>query len=200
MRKRRVCKFTNDYRRAFIIIGIILLLGVAFGALYSVYIGENRLSETNRYITELTDYSVGKIDNNNIFRTALFADFTALFAVWLFGSFSRLIPLVFAAILWKGFKTGFSVGVLLRLIGGKAIALTIFSTMLQNIIFVPFMIVLAVICIQNTIKFKNINDRRKVLKYRGTVLCMVVLTSLLCGALNGYVVPYILKPFCNMLS
>lgn len=199
MRKKKIEAFAfikEDIRnnlKAYIILIIIFSIGIFLGVLLinqseskenikdyiNSYIDETKNLQNGDYIGELQK----DIKNNIII----------VFTLWFAGTTIIGIPIMFGIILFKGFCLGCTIASCVYVLGKLKGLIFIFITItLQNIIFIPAIIILGVSCIKlyNSI----IKDRRKeniklsILKH--SIISIIVLMILIIASIIKIEVSY----------
>lgn len=146
--------------RSYIIITIIFLVGIFLGVLFinntdsksdiekyiNTYIDETKMLQDGDYLSELE-----KDIEKNVLLT---------FFLWFAGTTIIGIPIVFGIILYRGFCLGYTISACVITLGKlKGIIFILTTVFLQNIIFIPAIIMLGVSSIK---LYKSIiKDRRK---------------------------------------
>lgn len=152
-------EITNNIR-SYIIITIIFLVGIFLGVLFinntdsksdiekyiNTYIDETKMLQDGDYLSELE-----KDIEKNVLLT---------FFLWFAGTTIIGIPIVFGIILYRGFCLGYTISACVITLGKlKGIIFILTTVFLQNIIFIPAIILLGVSSIK---LYKSIiKDRRK---------------------------------------
>ena len=152
-------EITNNIR-SYIIITIIFLVGIFLGVLFinntdsksdiekyiNTYVDETKTLENGDYLGELP-----KDIKSNI---------TLVILLWFAGTTIIGIPIVFGIILYRGFCLGYTISACVITLGKlKGIIFILTTVFLQNIIFIPAIILLGVSSIK---LYKSIiKDRRK---------------------------------------
>lgn len=179
--------------KAYIVICVIFTVGIFLGVMIvnqtedksqienyiNTYIDETKLIENGDYLHELQN----DIKDNIIL----------VFSLWFAGTTIIGIPIVFGIILFRGFCLGYTIAscvfVLGRLKGIMFILMTIF---LQNIIFIPAIIMLGVSSIK--LYTSIIKDRRKeniklsIIKH--CIISIIILLSLIASSIIKVEISY----------
>lgn len=185
-------EITNNIK-SYMIITIIFLSGIFMGVLYisktdsksdiekyiSTYIDEAKMIQEGDYLGEIS-----KDIKSDILLTAL---------LWFAGTTIIGIPIVFGIILFRGFCLGYTISACIISLGKiKGIIFILTTTLLQNIIFIPAIIVLGVSSIK---LYKSIiKDRRKenikisILKH--SIITTMVLISFIIASIIKIEVSY----------
>lgn len=179
--------------KSYMIITIIFLSGIFMGVLFisktdsksdiekyiSTYIDETKMIQEGDYLGEIS-----KDIKSDILLTAL---------LWFAGTTIIGIPIVFGIILFRGFCLGYTISACIISLGKiKGIIFILTTTLLQNIIFIPAIIVLGVSSIK---LYKSIiKDRRKenirisILKH--SIITTMVLISFIIASIIKIEVSY----------
>lgn len=166
MRKRKNEVFTvikeniQNNLKAYIVICVIFAVGIFLGVMIvnqtedktqienyiNTYIDETKLIENGDYLHELQK----DIKDNIIL----------VFSLWFAGTTIIGIPIVFGIILFRGFCLGYTIASCVFVLGKiKGIMFILMTVFLQNIIFIPAIIMLGVSSIK--LYTSIIKDRRK---------------------------------------
>ncbi len=179
--------------KSYIIITIIFLSGIFMGVLFinktdtksdiekyiNTYIDETKMIQNGDYLIEIS-----KEIKSDIILTVL---------LWFAGTTIIGIPIVLGIILFRGFCLGYTISACIMSLGKiKGIVFILTTTLLQNIIFIPAIIVLGVSSIK---LYKSIiKDRRKenikisILKH--SIITMMVLISFIIASIIKIEVSY----------
>ena len=185
-------EITNNIK-PYIIITIIFLSGIFMGVLFinktdtkndiekyiNTYIDETKMMQNGDYLIEIS-----KEIKSDIILTVL---------LWFAGTTIIGIPIVLGIILFRGFCLGYTISACIISLGKiKGIVFILTTTLLQNIIFIPAIIVLGVSSIK---LYKSIiKDRRKenikisILKH--SIITMMVLISFIIASIIKIEVSY----------
>ena len=185
-------EITNNIK-PYIIITIIFLSGIFMGVLFinktdttsdiekyiNTYIDETKMIQNGDYLIEIS-----KEIKSDIILTVL---------LWFAGTTIIGIPIVLGIILFRGFCLGYTISACIMSLGKiKGIVFILTTTLLQNIIFIPAIIVLGVSSIK---LYKSIiKDRRKenikisILKH--SIITMMVLISFIIASIIKIEVSY----------
>lgn len=144
----------------YVIIAIIFLVGLFLGVMFvnqteskteiekymNTYIDETKLLQNGDYLKELQ-----KDIKNNI---------VLVFSLWFAGTTIIGIPIVFGILLFRGFSFGYTIASCVYVLGkAKGIIFIFITIFMQNIIFIPAIMILGVSSIK--LYTSIIKDRRK---------------------------------------
>jgi len=199
MRKRKneiFLAITSDIRnnlKSYFIVIVIFVVGVFLGVLFlnqaqdkaeiekyiSTYIDETKTNQNRDYLSEL---------KNDIKENILL-----VFLLWFAGTTIIGIPIVLGIILFRGFCLGYTIAGCVYVLGKiKGIIFIIITIFLQNIIFIPAIMILGVSSIK---LYKSIiKDRRKeniklsILKH--SVISIITMIALIVSSIIKIEVSY----------
>lgn len=148
--------------KEYVIVLSILMLGVIVGVIFVNQLSDNQKSELNLYITSFVDLMKGDndIDTIGLLQNSIKQNITLTILLWFVGSTVIGLPIVYGIILFRGFCLGYTISAIVAILGtSKGMIFTMSTMLLQNIIFIPCILALAV---SGTKLYKSImKDRRK---------------------------------------
>lgn len=166
MRKRKYEIFTIikddvlNNAKMYFIVAIIFVVGMFFGVMF---INQSKdKSEIEKYINTYVDEtkSLQNGDYFNELREDIKNNITLVLLLWFAGTTIIGIPIVLGIILFRGFCLGYTIASCVYVLGRvKALIFIIIAMLLQNLIFIPAIMILGVSSIK---LYKSIiKDRRK---------------------------------------
>ena len=167
----------NNIREFFCVISL-LLIGIILSIIFINNVNEMQKNEITSYIQ---DYISNLKEGKNINKKAVFWDsikYNAIFTITLwFGGLTIIgIPIVYITIIFKGFTLGYTISVLIAILGtGKGSMFVFCAMFLQNIIAIPCILTIAVSGIK--IYKVIVKDKRK--ENMKLEICRHTITSLL---------------------
>ena len=199
MRKRKNEIFTiikddvlNNTKSYFIVI-VIFVVGIFLGVMYinqtkdksevekyiNTYIDETKLIENGDYFTEL--------------QNDIKSNIALVLLLWFAGTTIIGIPIVLGLILFRGFCLGYTIASCVYVLGrAKALIFIVITILLQNIIFIPAIMILGVSSIK---LYKSIvKDRRKeniklsILKH--SLISLIILIALIISSIIKIQISY----------
>ena len=169
MRGKREFKLLNiikehilNNKKEYFIIFLIFIIGIFSGVFFINNIQETTKTEISNYLNQfienfkkLEDINLIELLKNSIMQNGLLT-----VAIWFFGTTVIGIPIVFGIILYRGFCLGYTISLCITIMGlGKGISFVIVTLLLQNILFIPAILALAVSGVK---LYKSIiKDKRK---------------------------------------
>ena len=183
-----VFNYIKENAKIYLILIIIFFIGLILGILFVNNSNETQSNQISSYINNFIN-SVKEnyqISTKELLFSSIFNNICIATLLWFLGSTVIGVPLIYLVIGYKGYCIGYTISAITATLGtGKAI-LFIFSTMLlQNIIYIPAIITLAV----SGIKLYRLimEDRRreniKLQIFKHTIFSLLILTILICSSL-----------------
>lgn len=183
-----VFEYIRENVRIYLILIILFFIGIILGVLFVNNSDEVQANEISNYINNFInsvkeDY---QISTKNLLFTSVFNNTCIAILLWFLGSTVIGVPLIYLVIGYKGYCMGYTISSIIATVGTNKGILFITSTMLlQNIIYIPTIMTLAVSGIK---LYKLImEDRRKenikvqILKH--TIFSLLMLIILLISSL-----------------
>lgn len=148
--------------KEYIIFTVIFLIGIVIGVIFINNISENQGLEINNYITSfITSLKENKqIDDFILLKDSIKKNIVLAVILWFMGSTVIGISIVYLIVIFRGFCLGYTISSIIATCGlWKGILFILSTIFIQNIIFIPCIIALAVsgMRLHNSI----MKDRRK---------------------------------------
>lgn len=148
--------------KEYIIVLLMFVIGVFVGVLFINNMNSEQNVEVSTYLTSFIDKfkNTENINNAEILRTSVLQNVILACILWFFGTTVIGLPVVFGIVLYRGFCLGYTVSASIMVLGlSKGIPFILIALLLQNIIFIPAIIAIAVSGFK---LYKSIvKDRRK---------------------------------------
>ena len=191
--KNIILEHINNNLREYTLALLIFIIGVIAGVIFINNATEQQISEITTYLNNFlgqlkTEY---KIDRAVLLKNTLISNLGLTIFIWFVGSTVIGIPIVYIITAYRGFCLSYTISSAVLVLGiSKGIVFAISSVLLQNIIFIPCLIALAV---SGTKMCKNIlKDKRKqkikIEITRQTLFCIIILLVL---EISAFVETYI---------
>lgn len=183
----------RDNLKLYIIISLFLLIGIVLGVIFVNSMTETQNEEVKTYITEFTNSlkNGSKIDNIELLKNSVINNLILVFLMWLVGSTVIGVPIVIGIVVIRGFCLGYTLSAILVTFSlGKGILFFTTTMLLQNIIFLPCLVALAVsgLKLYKSIMKDRCKENIKIEIFRHTIFCLIILTVL---AVESFVEAYI---------
>lgn len=183
-----IFEYIKDNAKIYLILTIIFFIGLILGVLFVNNSNEAQANQISNYINNFIN-SVKEnyqISTKTLLFTSIFNNVCIAILLWFLGSTVIGVPLIYLVIGYKGYCIGYTISSVVATVGtGKGILFIISTMLLQNIIYIPTIITLAV----SGIKLYRLimEDRRKenikvqILKH--TIFSILMLIILLFSSL-----------------
>ena len=152
----------HDNLKSYLIVIILFIIGIVAGVIFINNTNETQGAEIQGYINNFIsslkqDYHIDKME---LLKSSLWDNFILIISMWFIGSTVIGIPIVFGIVIFRGFCIGYAVSSAIAVLGiQKGIIFLLTTMFLQNIIFIPVIICMAVSCIR---LYKSImKDKRR---------------------------------------
>ena len=186
--KELVLNHIYENIRSYIIVILIFLIGIIAGVIFINNTNETQSAEIQSYIQNFIsslkqDYHIDKME---LIKNSLGDNIILIVSMWFIGSTVIGIPIVLGIVLFRGFCIGYTVASIIGVLGVQKGVLFLFTTVfLQNVIFIPVIICMAVSCIK---LYKSImkDKRRENIKIeilRHTLISVMLLLFLVVASL-----------------
>lgn len=198
-----IFEYIEENAKIYLILTIIFFIGLILGILFVNNSNESQANQISNYINNFIN-SVKEnyqISTKTLLFTSIFNNTCISILLWFLGSTVIGVPLIYLVIGYKGYCVGYTISSVIATIGtGKGILFITSTMLLQNIIYIPTIITLAVSGIK---LYKLImEDRRKenikvqILKhtiFSLLMLIMLLLSSLIETYISGNLSQILLK-------
>lgn len=133
--------------KEYLIVSIVFLIGIIIGVIFINNSGENQKLEINDYLNTFIECLNGdyEVDTSNLVKSSIINNLILALSLWFIGSTVIGIPIVYIIIGIRGFCLGYTISsVMITYSVWKGILFSICTLLLQNIIFIPCILALAV--------------------------------------------------------
>ncbi len=182
-------------KKEYIIITLIFIIGIFLGVLFNNNVQQIQKDEIGNYLNTFIDKikNTEQINNIELLKTSIFQNITLAIIIWFFGTTVIGIPVVFGIIAYRGFCLGYTVSICISVMGlSKGLIFIIISLLLQNIIFIPSMLALAVSgfkLYKSIIKDKG-KENIKLEIIRHTIFSIIMLAALIVSSIVEIVISF----------
>lgn len=160
--KELILEHVNSNLKEYIISFIIFVIGIILGMALLQNLSDAQKGEISGYIYNTIDTLKGntEIDTISLLKNSIMNNILLTILMWFVGSTIIGLPIVYGIVAFKGFSLGYTISAIIAILGtGNGMIFTITTMLLQNIIFIPCILALAV---SATKLCKSIvKDRRK---------------------------------------
>ncbi len=149
-------------KKKYFIISLVFIIGIFSGVFFINNIQQEPKTEITNYLNQFIEKFKGleSINKIELLKSSIAQNLILGISIWFFGTTVIGIPIVFGIILYRGFCLGYTISLCISIMGlGKGFSFIVITLLLQNIIFIPAILALAVSGIK---LYKSIvKDKRK---------------------------------------
>ncbi|HHD2752311.1 TPA: stage II sporulation protein M [Clostridium perfringens] len=155
----------KENKITFLWVLLFFLVGIVLGS-YTVYY----MSDFNR--VEITNYFnnfLGFLNGNSVAYTSILVDsiknvLPMVVIIILLGYTAVGIPVILMMDLAKGYVIGFTFSLIVSILGGKGLMLVLSGLMLQNLIFIPIIMLISILAIKHSMTKLKMGASRERMK------------------------------------
>lgn len=155
----------KENKITFLWVLLFFLVGIVLGS-YTVYY----MSDFNR--VEITNYFnnfLGFLNGNSVAYTSILVDsiknvLPMVVIIILLGYTAVGIPVILMMDLAKGYVIGFTFSLIVSILGGKGLMLVLSGLMLQNLIFIPIIMLISILAIKHSMTKLKMGASRERIK------------------------------------
>lgn len=160
--KQMITNHIYDNMKSYLIVICIFLIGLTIGVIFINHITEENFTQIQEYLNQFIEAVKGDyhIDTGELLKNSLIDNLKLTIAMWFIGSTVVGMPIVLGIVLYRGFCIGYTISSAIMVLGSqRGIIFSLATMLLQNILFIPILLVLAVSGIR---LYKSImKDKRK---------------------------------------
>ena len=192
---KKASKLTNlitnhikENLKAYVIISFILLIGIILGIIFINYMNDSQSQEVENYLTNFINSlkNGSTIDSGQLLKKSIGNNLFLVLFMWFVGSTVIGIPIVVGMVAFRGFCLGYTISASIAVLGtGKGILFFVTTMLLQNLIFLPCIMALAVsgIKLYKSIMKDKRKENVKFEIFRHTIFSLIILIALLLSSL-----------------
>ncbi len=151
----------NNGKEYFIVL-LMFIIGIFAGVLFVNNMQNDQNMQVTSYLSNFIEKFKGteNLNSAEILKNSILQNVMLVCILWFFGTTVIGLPVVFGIVLYRGFCLGYTISATIMVLGlSKGIAFILISLLLQNIIFIPAILAVAVSGFK---LYKSIiKDRRK---------------------------------------
>lgn len=188
-------------KKEYILVTLLFIIGIFLGVFFVNNIEETQKSEIMTYMNTFMEKmkNAESLDYMELLKNSIGQNILLAIVLWFFGTTVIGIPVVFGIVLYRGFCLGYTIAVCITMMGlHQGILFVLILLLLQNIIFIPAILALAVSgfkLYKSIIKDRN-KENVKIEVVRHTIFSFIMLLLLvLSSVIEIFLSTNILKGF-----
>lgn len=186
--------------KLYLIVILLLIIGIIVGVIFINNTNETQYTEIQNYINNFISSLKGNyhIDKTELLKNSIKDNLILTLSMWFIGSTVIGIPIVLGIVIFRGFCIGYTVSSIIAVLEvQKGILFLITAVFLQNLIFIPVIICMAVSCIK---LYKSIlkDKRRENIKVEIVRHTLISIILLLCLTISSLVEVYVSSNLLTM--
>lgn len=133
--------------KEYIIVSLIFVIGIFLGVLFVNNIQDTQKAEINTYLNNFISKfkEPDSVNNIELVKECMNEKVILAVVIWFFGTTVIGIPIVFGIVLYRGFCLGYTISACIASLGmSKGLVFILTALLLQNILFIPAILALAV--------------------------------------------------------
>ena len=147
-----VYEVIDDSKIIFLWVLLFLLIGIVLGSCTVYYMSDFNKVEIGTYFSEFLSFlGTNKISYLQVLLRSIFNIAPIVLIIVLLGFTLIGCPVILFIDLVKGYILGFTFALLASILGGKGIILLALGIVIQQIIFIPCIIILSIVAVKNSI-------------------------------------------------
>jgi len=184
--KLRLKQHITENRWQYILITVIFLIGLVLGNYKALGLEGGVKSHLLALIDNYLQGGIsGSLNGNGIFLSAFYNQAKTVIAIWFLGLTVIGFPLILAVIFLRGFSFGFTVGFLLQEKAGIGILISIISILPQNLVYIPCLIMVAVLAMNFSIYIIKRRNNKMMPLSTGLITYSLLMLFCMCIFLAG---------------
>lgn len=190
--KNNIIKIIKNHiinnKREYIIVTFLFIIGIFLGVLFVSNIQETERKDISQYLGNFTEKmkNTDKINNMDLLKNSITQNIILAIIIWFFGTTVIGLPVVFGIVLYRGFCLGYTISICVITMGiSKGIMFSIISLLIQNLLFIPAILALAVsgFKLYKSIVKDNRKENIKLEIVRHTIFSLIMLLILVIASI-----------------
>ena len=171
-------------KKEYMLVLLLFIIGIFLGVFFINHIQETQKLEITTYLSTFMEKmkNTETLDYMELLKNSIGQNILLAVVLWFFGTTVIGIPVVFGLILYRGFCLGYTISVCVTILGlPQGVLFALILLLLQNIIFIPAILALAVSgfkLYKSIIKDRN-KENIKIEVARHTVFSFIMLLLLM---------------------
>lgn len=133
--------------KEYFLVTILFIIGIFMGVLFVNNMQETQRNGLETYFNNFIEKMkmIENLENKGLLKNSISSNVAIAITLWFFGTTVIGIPIVFGIVIYRGFCLGYTIASSVAIMGmGKGISFIVITILLQNLIFIPAILALAV--------------------------------------------------------
>ena len=171
-------------KKEYFLVAMLFIIGIFLGVLFVNNMQETQKEELKTYLSSFIEKmkTIENLETNSLLKDSILKNSITAITIWFFGTTVIGIPIVFGIVIYRGFCLGYTIATIVTIMGtGKGISFVLITILLQNIIFIPAILALAIsgFKLYKSIVKDNRKENIKLEMLRHTVFSLIMLFALI---------------------
>lgn len=152
----------------------------------------------------ISSYKLYGVSSKTVFISSFLSYMRCGLILWVSGRHIFLTPLVFVQVFSKAFGLGYTISYFVSVLGFNGVLLSFSSMFLQNIIFIPLMLIYSVWRINFALKYRESKSSPASFKQKERlnledfkIFMLFFALILACVLIEAYIIPSLYNPICT---
>lgn len=175
-------------KKEYVIVSLIFIIGIFLGVFFVNNMQEPQRQEVTTYLKGFVEKmkSTENLNQMELLKNSMGQNIVLAIVLWFFGTTVIGLPVVFGVVLYRGFCLGYTIAVCITIMGlQQGILFVLILLLLQNILFIPAMLALAISgfkLYKSIIKDRD-KENIKIEVIRHTIFSLIMLLILLTSSM-----------------
>lgn len=175
-------------KKEYMLVALLFIIGIFLGVLFINNVQEAQKTEITAYFNSFIEKikNTEELNHIELLKTSVGQNIVLAIVLWFFGTTVIGIPVVFGLVLYRGFCLGYTIAICITIMGlQQGIVLVLILLLLQNILFIPAILALAVSgfkLYKSIVKDRN-KENIKIEVVRHTIFSFIMLLILVVSSL-----------------
>ena len=133
--------------KEYFLVAMLFVIGIFLGVLFVNNMQEVQKSDLQAYFGNFIEKmkTIESLDTKTLMQNSISKNIVTAVIIWFFGTTVIGIPVVFGIVAYRGFCLGYTISSIVSIMGmGKGVSFIILTIVLQNLLFIPAILALAV--------------------------------------------------------
>lgn len=175
-------------KKEYVIVSLIFIIGIFLGVFFVNNMQEPQRQEVTTYLKGFVEKmkNTENLNQMELLKNSMGQNIVLAIVLWFFGTTVIGLPVVFGVVLYRGFCLGYTIAVCITIMGlQQGILFVLILLLLQNILFIPAMLALAISgfkLYKSIIKDRD-KENIKIEVIRHTIFSLIMLLILLTSSM-----------------